>query len=322
MDESSYHEGEQALHARLGLREKMASIGPRVIRNFMPDEHREFFSQLPWLLVGSLDATGRPWASVLTGDPGFITAPDPKTLIVAAAPLRGDVLAANLALDAPLGLLGIELHTRRRNRMNGTITRLAVDALTIRVDQSFGNCPKYINRKRFARRAATAAVLDAQVTERLTERGAAIVATADVLFVASSYLPAAPKSRSHGVDVSHRGGKPGFVRIEPNGALTIPDYVGNFAFNTLGNIAKDRRCGLLFIDFESGDVLQLTASAEIDWDAPEIKTAAGVQRLLHVRPTEVRLLPATFPLQAATLDQSPNLTDIDAIVSDRSAERE
>lgn len=317
VDEAPYHEGEQALQARFGLRDKMDKVGRHVIRNFMPDEHREFFAQLPWLLVGSLDTSGRPWASVLTGYPGFLASPDPQTLRVSSTPLRGDVLAANLRDGAMIGLLGIEPHTRRRNRMNGTVSRLTVDEIEIHVDQSFGNCPKYINRKVFEWRHTNVSASSPQTGSQLTERAREIITAADMLFIASAFLPPAEAARRHGVDVSHRGGKPGFVRIELDGSLTIPDYVGNFAFNTLGNIDKDGRCGLLFIDFDNGDILQLTANARIDWDAPEIQTATGVQRLLRVLPTNVRLLPSAFPLRATTIDYSPNLTDIESIAADR-----
>jgi len=315
VDEAPYHEGEQILQARLGLREKMDKIGRRVIRDFMPEEHREFFAQLPWLLVGSLDAAGRPWASVLTGAPGFVASPDPQMLRVSSTPLHGDVLVENLRPGAFVGLLGIEPPTRRRNRMNGTVSRLTAREIEIRVDQSFGNCPKYINRKVFEWRNTSTSTPAPETGSELTPRARSIIAAADMLFIASAFLPAAGAERRYGVDVSHRGGKPGFVRIEPDGSLTIPDYVGNFAFNTLGNIDKDRRCGLLFIDFDSGDVLQLTATAWIDWDAPEIQTVAGVQRLLRVHPTEMRLLPVAFPLRATTIDYSPNLENIESIVT-------
>lgn len=313
MDDVPYHEGEQALQARFGLREKMDKIGRRVIRDFMPEEHREFFAQLPWLLVGSLDDDGRPWASALTGHPGFIKSPDPRTLCVSSSPLRGDILSSNLRQGAHVGLLGLELHTRRRNRMNGVISRLTAEQIEVSVDQSFGNCPKYINRKVFEWRDAYGSTPSPRVCPRLTARAFEIISAADIFFIASAFLPHTGRDPRHGVDVSHRGGKRGFVRIERDGSLTIPDYVGNFAFNTLGNIDKDRRCGLFFIDFDSGDMLQLTAHAWIDWNAPEIQNVAGVQRLLRVEPAEVRLLPATFPLRAKALDYSPNLTEIESI---------
>jgi len=311
MDESPYHEGEQALQARLGLRDKLERIGRRVIRDYMPEEHRTFFGQLPWLLVGSLDANRRPWASVVTGAPGFIASPDPYTLLVRASPHPGDTLADHLRVQAPIGLLGLELHTRRRNRMNGRVTRIAEGGFEVRVDQAFGNCPKYINRKWFEPRAVPGDTGAPLVADRLNEPARRLIERADTFFIASSCLRGA--GRRYGVDVSHRGGRPGFVRLEADGSLAIPDYVGNFAFNTLGNIEQDGRAGLLFIDFDNGDLLQLTGYASIDWDAPESRSVASVQRLVRVRPTDLRLLPGRFPFVAAALDASPHLDGIGSI---------
>ena len=312
MADSPFHEGERRLQERLGVRDKIEMIGSRIVRDFMPDEHREFFAQLPWMLVGSVDAAGRPWASVLFGEPGFAHSPDPQVLVLDARPVPGDVLADHLRVGAPLGLLGIELHTRRRNRLNGTVIEASAGRIVVHVDQSFGNCPKYINRKSFGRargRAAEAPV----VTDALDARTRAIVARADTLFIASSHLPKGGRSRGDGVDVSHRGGLPGFVRIDADGSLTIPDYFGNFLFNTLGNIEQDRRAGLLFVDFASGDVLQLTGEAWIDWDAPEIAATEGVQRLVRVRPAELRLLRGAFPVAAEVIDSAPQLDNIGTI---------
>jgi uncharacterized protein len=310
MADSPFHEGEKLLQERLGVRDKIETIGSRIIRDFMPDEHREFFAQLPWIFVGSVDGGGRPWASLLTGEPGFVSSPDPRTLALAATPLPGDVLAAHLRPGARLGLLGIELHTRRRNRLNGAIVECSPGRIVVRVEQSFGNCPKYINRKTLARRRGREAARAPVVSRTLDARGREIVARADVLFIASSHLG---EGRSHGVDVSHRGGRPGFVRIEADGSLTIPDYFGNFLFNTLGNVEQDRRAGLLFIDFERGDLLQLTGGAWIDWDAPEIAATRGVQRLLRVRPAEVHLLDGAFPFAAEVIDYAPQLDAIGSI---------
>jgi predicted pyridoxine 5'-phosphate oxidase superfamily flavin-nucleotide-binding protein len=313
MADSPFHEGERLLQERLGVRDQIERVGSRVIRDYMPDEHRTFFAHLPWILVGSIDAQGRPWASLLAGEPGFVTSPDARTLVLAAVPIAGDVLRDHLRVGAPLGLLGIELHTRRRNRLNGTIAEASAGRIVVRVDQSFGNCPKYINRKTLARRRGGEAPRVPVVRAALDARGREIVANADTLFIASSHLPAGARERSNGVDVSHRGGAPGFVRVEADGSLTIPDYLGNFLFNTLGNVQRDRRAGLLFVDFASGDVLQLTGDAWIDWDAPEIAATAGVQRLLRVRPAEVRLLGGAFPFTAEVIDSAPQLDSIDSI---------
>jgi len=141
---------------------RMREIGPRVIRDHLPDQHREFFEHLPTLLVGSVDAQQRPWASMLTGVPsccalrylhlgrpgvlmgwpGFITTPNAQHLRVAAWPREEDPLHAQLRIGGALGLLGIEPQTRRRNRVNGRVVALNDQGFALRVDQSFGNCPK------------------------------------------------------------------------------------------------------------------------------------------------------------------------------------
>src|SRR5215469_10342143 len=108
VDAGPWHEGERAIQARLGVRERMDRIGGRNIRGFMPDQHRIFFAQLPFLIVGSVDRQGWPWASLLAAPPGFATSPDDKTLHIAAQPVAGDPLADSLVSGTPLGILGIE----------------------------------------------------------------------------------------------------------------------------------------------------------------------------------------------------------------------
>src|SRR5262245_46569989 len=119
--EPPFHEGERALQARYGLEERLAEVGRRVMREGMPDQHREFFASLPFALIGSVDVAGRPWASIVTGAPGFIETPDVTTLVVHADVVRGDPLAEQLKIGAKLGMLGIQFDTRRRNRVNGRV---------------------------------------------------------------------------------------------------------------------------------------------------------------------------------------------------------
>ena len=144
---SPFHRGEQEIQDRLGIRDKMETLGSRVIRDFMSEQHQEFFAQLPLLMVGTVDACGRPWASVLAGRPGFVRAIDPRTLQVTARPIYGDPLGKALLDGADIGVLGLEFETRRRNRANGKIARASGGAFEIRVMQSFGNCPKYIQAR-------------------------------------------------------------------------------------------------------------------------------------------------------------------------------
>lgn len=60
-----FHPGEIAIQQRLGVAERMAEFGRRVVRDHMPDQHRQFYAQLPFLVVAAVDDQGRPWASLI-----------------------------------------------------------------------------------------------------------------------------------------------------------------------------------------------------------------------------------------------------------------
>lgn len=308
------HEGEAALQERAGVRARADAAGRRVIRDFMPEQHRRFFAALPFLVVGSLDAADRPWASILIGRPGFLASPDPRSLTIDAVPAFGDPLGPALVPGAPLGLLGIEPQTRRRNRMNGTVTAVDGGRVTVGVGQSFGNCPQYIQARAPRLAAEPRSVAEPRPLHRggtaLSARDRRLVEGADTFFIAT----AAPGARSgdpvRGVDVSHRGGRPGFVRVaEADGAteLTAPDFLGNFYFNTFGNIALNPATGLLFVDFASGDALLLSGEAEVVWDGPEVAAFAGAERLLRFRLRESLRIEAAVPLDWSEAEWAPQL---------------
>ena len=301
-----WHAGERAVQARLGVRGQMEKIGPLVLRSTMPEQHRDFFSQLPFVIAGSVDAAGQPWASVLASPPGFIASPDPQHLLIHAAPLAGDPLAGTLRPGAAIGLLGIEPHTRRRNRMNGVVEQVEAEAFTVRVSQSFGNCPKYIQ-------ARAPVYVDERPGQTGTlHRGPALdapaarmVRNADTFFIATAHPDAGGESgRAHGVDASHRGGKRGFVRVDSDGTLTVPDFVGNHFFNTLGNLQVNPRAGLLFMDFENGDLLYLAVDAQIIWDGPEVAAFDGAKRLLRFTVREMLRTEAALLLRWGAAAQS------------------
>ncbi|MEN2674363.1 pyridoxamine 5'-phosphate oxidase family protein [Herbaspirillum huttiense] len=279
-----WHAGEKQLQAQLGVADKMESVGQRVIRDFMPEQHRDFYGQLPFIVVGSVDPSGDAWATFLEGRPGFLASPSPTRLDMHARPAAEDPAAAGMSAGAPVGLLGIEMHTRRRNRMNGVLAPLA-DGWRVQVDQSFGNCPRYIQLRdySFAREPAEAHTGQAETLSTLDAPALALIAGADAFFVATY----ADQEGRRQVDVSHRGGKPGFVRVDEAGVLTVPDFNGNLFFSTLGNIVLDGHAGLLFVDYASGDVLQMTGQAEVILDSPEIAAFEGAERLWTFRPQRI-----------------------------------
>ena len=241
------------------------------IRDFMPDQHRLFFEALPFVLLASAAADSAPQARVLHGAPGFIRSPDSLTLEIAC-----DI---ELAPGAPVGLLGIDFATRRRNRANGVVRSNAGGTLVVEVRESFGNCPKYITVREVE--AAHRQPQPPRAFAGLDAAARALVAASDTFFVATS-------GGEHGLDISHRGGPAGFARIDGD-TLAIPDFSGNRYFNTLGNMLLDDRAALLFIDFASGDVLTLRGTVAISFREGE--------RAWRFRCADGVLAPAAIPLR-------------------------
>jgi ferredoxin-NADP reductase/predicted pyridoxine 5'-phosphate oxidase superfamily flavin-nucleotide-binding protein len=291
MDRSPWHAGEKQLQAHVGVAERMEAFGRKVIRSEMPDQHRTFYQQLPFMLYGAVDADGHPWASILEGQPGFAQSPEPGLLQFHSLPALDD--PAQLSDGSAIGLLGIELHTRRRNRINGYVRAMTTGGFAVTVDQSFGNCPQYIQLRQFhSVLLADPSTRVAQHFNELDDAAKAMIAEADTFFVASYVEVDGERS----VDVSHRGGQTGFVRVEGN-RLTIPDFAGNLHFNTLGNLLLNPRAGLLFIDFNSGDLLQLSGRTEIILEGPQVEAFQGAERLWTFDVEQVVRRPAALALR-------------------------
>ncbi len=303
---SPFHKGEQQLQQRLGVRNKMERFGRQVIRDYMPEQHQDFYAHLPFIFVGHADAEGWPWASILFNSAGFIRALDDKHLQINVKPATGDPLHDSLTIGERWGLLGIELETRRRNRLAAHINKVSEEGIVLSIDQAFGNCPQYIQQR--AHYFVDAATMPAEEVENITafdQQARSLIANSDTFFVAS-YVVNGSDMPSEGADVSHRGGKPGFIRIDDHKTLTIPDYTGNFHFNTLGNFVENPRAGLLFIDFVNGHLLTLTGTVEILWDSPDTQFFAGAERLWTFTLDHGRWLKNVLPLRWDLQEYSPN----------------
>jgi ferredoxin-NADP reductase/predicted pyridoxine 5'-phosphate oxidase superfamily flavin-nucleotide-binding protein len=311
--DSPFHQGEQQVQTLLGVRDKMERFGRKVVRDHMPDQHQAFYRQLPFIFVGHADDDGWPWASILLNEPGFIGSTHPRRLTIDSRALAGDPLADSLQRGRRLGLLGIELDTRRRNRLAAHVTQVSDGRIELAIDQAFGNCPQYIQDRELVK--VDPGVMPAPVVEDITvfdDETRALIEASDTFFVAS-YNQADSLLARDGADVSHRGGKPGFVRVEGN-TLTIPDYLGNNHFNTLGNFQLTPKAGLLFLDFERGHLLTLTGRVEILWGAGESSDKqsddaqhfAGAERLWKFHLDHGRLQKHVLPVRWKLHEYSPN----------------
>ena len=276
---SPFHTGEQFIQNKLGVRERMERFGQQVIRDYLPQEHRDFYQQLPYVFAGHADSQGWPWASMLFNSQSLMVSPHPESLKVNAKPVNGDPLQASLSEGLKIGLLGIELETRRRNRVSAHIEGMSDAGITLGIDQAFGNCPQYIQPRTLS--WVEGVSVEQIAVEKITAFDHAalkLIGCSDTFFVASS-LGRIDNEASDGADVSHRGGDSGFVRISDMQTLIIPDYSGNLHFNTLGNFIENPKAGLLFVDFEKGHMLTLTGAVEIIWEVDDQDGFVGAERL-------------------------------------------
>lgn len=307
MNYGPYHDGELEIQRKTGESEQ-AERNSVVIKDFIIGGAIDFISRQTLIVVGTESADGNLWASIVFGKSGFIVAPNSKEVCVdltQAQIAQGDPLLSNLKETPGIGALLIELETRRRLKINGQIVKRSEDKLIISVDESFPLCPKYIQRRRVwpAENCPDSIKFGGPEPavfrgEKLGDKEIALIRAADTMFCATAY----PKGR---LDVSHRGGSPGFVSVLNQSFLRIPDYYGNGMFSSFGNLQGNSRAGLVFIDFSTRQTLQISGNAMVlfEEEDPENETG-GTKRFwtLDIDFWQRSILPG---LEVAFLDYSP-----------------
>lgn len=284
-------DGEIAVQDLAGVPQRAREMAARAIRDVMPEQHQALFATLPAVFLALTDRHGRPWATFASGKPGFVRAVSPLQLHLRARPAQSETLGLVTAPGARVGLIGIDFatHTRRRNRANGRVLP-SEHGLAIEVEQSFGNCPKYIvplflaplrkTAEPIARRAAGTDDADVRT----------LLARANTFFIASR-SGTSPGAAGAGLDMSHRGGSAGVLEVRGDGTLSFPDFPGNRYFNTLGNIRSDGCIGLFVPDFATSEAVFLTGPADIDWmpkrtvagDLAERRIDVAIEEAWHVQ---------------------------------------
>jgi predicted pyridoxine 5'-phosphate oxidase superfamily flavin-nucleotide-binding protein len=271
MRNQPFHEGEIAVQERVGERESARrnslGISSRITTAALP-----FLARQRLLALTIAGDDGDLWTSVWFGQPGFVTSADGQRVslrraLMAVSP--DDPILKRLAIGREVGMLAIELTSRRRLRMNGTIEATSDDGIRIVVRESVPNCPKYIQRRQplDVSPAPTSPTISESGRE-LDEDRRALVEHADTAFVGSLH----PR---RGVDASHRGGAPGFIRVVDTTTLRVADYPGNGMFMTLGNFEIDSRASLAVVDFERGRVVSFSGSARLRFEMEDPQHPTG-----------------------------------------------
>ncbi len=287
----NYHSGELTVQKRVGVEILAERVG-RGIHMTMPYIAQEFLTAQSFAIASSVDKQSRVWASILTGETGFLQIIDDQTIQINLQPAQHEHMLSHLETNPHLGLLVIDLATRQRMRVNGTVVQTPTGLMLV-IEQVYSNCQKYIQRRALSTRESGKAEI--KQMNGLSDDHQAWIQQADTMFIASYHA-------NGGADASHRGGNPGFVHVLSSQKIEFPDYAGNMMFNTLGNIAENPQTGLLFINFSQGHILQLTGKASIIWDnAARMANFPKAERLVEFEVEEVRevrnILPMSFSLE-------------------------
>ena len=268
--EGPFHEGECEVQEKAGEQEIAKRVG-RVISDKIPRSAFEFINNQPLVVTSSIDVDGNIWSSIHIGHTGIVTVLDEHNVQINISKIlksNSDPFWENIKENKNIGMLFMELTTRRRFRLNGSISSIN-ENIFVSVAQAYPNCPKYIQRRELEISGSDKGQNGSISTgSSLNDNIKEWISTSDTLFVGSS-------DSNSNLDSSHRGGNPGFVEIVDDSTLKIPDYPGNSMYNTLGNFVSNPKAGLLFADFNKFKTLHLTGDAEIIWGEKDSEEKTG-----------------------------------------------
>lgn len=256
----NFHSGEAQLQAAAGI--DTFEYDAAVDQPFQPELNSSevrFVGKRTFSVAASIDGGGRPWASPLFGSAGeLFVVEDLTTVTVKPRPVEGDPLVENVRTTGHMGVLFFDPSKRRRAKSLGTGAVEDDGRITYRMHRMFGLCTKYIFKRDHDvdSRPVVQRSGNAPSSSSLSEDDRRQLESSDTVFLASF-------SSEHGADPTHRGGPPGFVNVESETSLSIPDYHGNGMFQTLGNLLLDNRIALTSVDFDTGRVLQITGTGSI-----------------------------------------------------------
>ncbi|KAH8811284.1 oxidoreductase FAD/NAD(P)-binding protein [Xylogone sp. PMI_703] len=315
-----WHRGEEKMHKIMNVSGQMNPASP-----FLSPGAGYMVRQAPLLALGAVDAQNRPWTSVWGGMQGFAAPVAESTIgISTAVDARYDPVVQTLLGESGdgeviqpkgkgkmVGGLTIDLEYRSRVKLYGRMKAGVLTAdeknegvgeaqLLVRIDESLGNCPKYLNKKRIIPSIPTPKLISD--SPQLPPQAVSLLEKADLFFISSS-------NGQKDMDTNHRGGPPGFVRVVSNdkdGAVIVyPEYSGNRLYQTLGNLQTTPLAGLAVPDFDTGDVLYLTGRTEIlvNQDAAAVLPRSNLAVKITI--TSSRFVQTGLPFRGIGGERSP-----------------
>ncbi|KXX72586.1 pyridoxamine 5'-phosphate oxidase family protein [Flammeovirga sp. SJP92] len=245
-----FHEKERYLQEILGsnINHKVAR---KIITNQIDERASRFIRSLNYAFMSYRDKNGFPQVLPLSGM-DMIRVPSPSVIKINLESQAQMIehFEVDVKTIQKVGFLFIDLLSRRRLRVNGMV-RQYNSMLEIEVEQAYVNCPKYIQSRTLEFNYSNSKVI--KKGNVLTIDQIKMIENADTFFIGTS-------NANGDMDASHRGGNKGFVKVGDN-TLKVPDYKGNGLYNSLGNILDYSKVGLLFFDFENGELLDVKGEA-------------------------------------------------------------
>lgn len=280
----SWHGGEEQMHQV--MRVPAETDNPTVPA--LSPQLANHLQIAPLIAVGTVDKEGQPWVTLWGGEPGLarslgggvvgIRTPVAGRYDPIVEELVGTEATCQVVREEGQGRmvsgLTIDLETRKRVKMYGRMVagalssredevtgheeKIAEIQLVLKIEQSLGNCPKYLNSKHIVPNFSRPEIVDN--TPQLSTGALHLLSKADLFFVSSA-------QHDHDMDTNHRGGPPGFMRVvsnEQSGAVICwPEYSGNRLYQSMGNLAINPVAGACVPDFETGDMLYFTGKTQI-----------------------------------------------------------
>lgn len=330
---AEWHEGEVAIHKRTRIsgydNPTTPGLAPR---------YGNWIQRFPMMAVGTLDDNDRPWCTVWGSDQLPIAQPvassvmgvrttvdasfDPVIQAIYQGKDDGEVVRADGEGRLMSGL-SISLEERSRVKLAGRVIAGALTAnesedskpasveqkqgksgeiqLVVKIEQSLGNCPKYLNKKHITAHIPKPRLVS--ISKHLTQRAIDLLHNADLFFIASVHM-------HEDMDCNHRGGPPGFIRVEQPGneddpsTIVWPEYSGNNLYQTLGNLESTPKAGLVIPDFETGDVLYVTGDTETLVGAEASKIISKSTLAVRLRITGAQFVENGLPFRGKLMEDA------------------